>query len=96
VTCFPDVSVRKRIDGKDDFIMLACDGIWDCLSSEQCIEDLRTNYIKKAIKQKKPISYAVELMLDEILAPNTEDGIGTDNMTALLIMFKNGKANKQA
>ena len=34
VTSFPDVTMRKRIDGKDDFIMLACDGIWDCLTSD--------------------------------------------------------------
>jgi len=27
-------------------------------------------------------------MLDDILAPNTEDGIGTDNMTAILITLK--------
>ena len=27
----------------------------------------------------------MEELLDEILAPNTEDGIGTDNMTAIII-----------
>jgi hypothetical protein len=26
-------------------------------------------------------------MLDSILAPDTSDGIGTDNMTAILIWF---------
>ena len=30
-------------------------------------------------------------MLEDILAPNTEDGIGTDNMTAILINFKKWK-----
>jgi len=33
VTAFPDLKVRQR--SKDDnFIMLACDGIWDCLTNE--------------------------------------------------------------
>lgn len=27
-------------------------------------------------------------MLGDILAPNTDDGVGTDNMTAMLILFK--------
>ena len=32
VTCLPDITVRDRT--KDDmFIMVACDGIWDCLSN---------------------------------------------------------------
>ena len=33
------------------------------------------------------MSDPVEKLLDEILAPNTDDGIGTDNMTAILIKF---------
>ncbi len=94
MTAFPDVSVRRRQDGKDDFIIVACDGIWDCLTNEQCVEDFLSNYIMKMKNQKKETSYAVELMLDEILAPNTDDGVGTDNMTAVLIMFKNGKSAK--
>ena len=73
---------------------MACDGIWDCLTNEECVEDLLNNYIKNQKKSGKEISYAVELLLDEILAPNTDEGIGTDNMTALLIMFNQGKSLK--
>ena len=29
VTCFPDVLERKRDSGKDEFIIIACDGVWD-------------------------------------------------------------------
>jgi len=29
----------------------------------------------------------VETLFDEILAPNTEDGIGTDNMTCIVAYF---------
>jgi serine/threonine protein phosphatase PrpC len=56
------------------------------------VEDMLNNYIKRMRKENKETSFAVELMLDKILAPNTEDGIGTDNMTAILIMFKGGKS----
>jgi len=33
-------------------------------------------------------SEIVAEMFDQILAPNTDDGIGTDNMTAILINFE--------
>ena len=32
VTCFPDVTSRDRSDD-DRFIIVACDGIWDCLDN---------------------------------------------------------------
>lgn len=67
--------------------MLACDGIWDCLTNEQCVQNLIDNYISKMKKENKDTSYPVELMLEDIVAPNTEEGIGTDNMTAILIIF---------
>lgn len=39
VTAFPDVlKVSRHPD--DKFIILACDGIWDCLSNEECIAKL--------------------------------------------------------
>jgi len=72
--------------------MLACDGIWDCLTNEQCIDKVKDDYINKMKKERKELSYPVELLFTDILAPHTEDGIGTDNMTAVLIMFNNGKS----
>jgi hypothetical protein len=35
----------------------------------------------------KNLHLIMEKLLDSILAPNTDDGIGTDNMTAILITF---------
>lgn len=39
VTAHPDVTQRDRCK-EDDFIIVACDGIWDCLSNEACCEKL--------------------------------------------------------
>ena len=39
VTAFPDVTSRLR-DRDDKFIMVACDGIWDCLSNKECARRL--------------------------------------------------------
>ena len=81
----PDVTVRAR-KREDKFILLACDGIWDCLTNEKCVETIQD--IMKQIKPKKDqMHLPVERLFDQILAPNTDDGIGTDNMTAILIVF---------
>jgi serine/threonine protein phosphatase PrpC len=86
VSCFPDISTRARSD-KDKFIILACDGIWDCLTNEECVQSLEKKL--KDLTDKDTIATPVEQMLGEILAEDTETGIGTDNMTAILIKFKN-------
>ena len=87
VTCDCDVKTVKRSKG-DKFIMLACDGIWDCLTNEQCCDKTNTLYDEHAKKdKKKDLHNITEKILDSILAPNTDDGIGTDNMTAILIVF---------
>lgn len=87
VTAYPDIVKRPR-SSDDKFIMLACDGIWDCLTNEKCVEFL-TDTMKKAKPKKEGMHKAVEIMLDDILAVDTSDGIGTDNMTAVLIYFHN-------
>ena len=81
VTAKPEIKVVKRTKD-DEFIVNACDGIWDCLSNEQCAEKMA-----QKIKEKKKADPAALVgdMLDDILAKDTEDGIGTDNMTAILI-----------
>ena len=39
VTVVPDVTIRDRT--KDDkFIMVACDGIWDCLTNQQLVDKI--------------------------------------------------------
>ena len=87
MTSYPDVLTFKR-EKKDEFIVLACDGIWDCVSNEECIKK-----VAEDIKEKKPtddsIHKVVEDLLDNILAKDTSDGVGTDNMTAILIKLYN-------
>jgi hypothetical protein len=51
------------------------------------MEDLITKHKSSISSSKGNITKPVEDMLGDILAPNTDDGIGTDNMTAILIMF---------
>lgn len=46
VTAFPDVQVRDLVDDLE-FIVLACDGIWDVLTSEEVIDFVRIRVASK-------------------------------------------------
>ena len=36
VSCEPDILIYERRRADDQFIVLACDGIWDVMSNEEC------------------------------------------------------------
>ncbi|RIA93783.1 phosphatase 2C-like domain-containing protein [Glomus cerebriforme] len=79
----PDINSHK-IDTETDFLVLACDGIWDCMSSQQVID-----FIIKDIKLNKDLSKACENLMDQCLA-KVFCGIGTDNMTIIIVGFLHG------
>ncbi len=51
---------------------MGCDGIWDCLSNEECVK-----YVRDRIETKSPCEIGME-MLDEIVSedPRASQGIG--------------------
>ena len=63
------------------FIILGCDGIWDCLTNEKAVE-----YVRARINDRPLVEIGVE-MLDEIISvdPRVTQGIGGDNMTVMII-----------
>ena len=65
----------------DEFIVLGCDGIWDCLSNEECVK-----YVRDRIDSKLPHEIGRE-MLDDIVSadPRASQGIGGDNMTIVIV-----------
>lgn len=84
VTAFPEVSVYN-MSNELEFLVLACDGIWDVLTNSEVVEFCR----KRIAKQMEPIQICEELM-DQCLAPDCHmGGLGCDNMTVQLICFLN-------
>jgi serine/threonine protein phosphatase PrpC len=69
------------LEPDDEFIILGCDGIWDCLTNEKAVE-----FVRSRINDKKPTDIGVE-MLDTIISddPRVTQGIGGDNMTVMII-----------
>jgi len=41
VTAFPEIIGEARVPGQDEFIVLACDGIWDVMSSQEVVDKVR-------------------------------------------------------
>lgn len=85
ITCKPDIKEFQR-KKTDQFILLGCDGIWQkYVQNNQGIIDL----VRQALRDKGNVRTVVEDLLQFLVAPDTTSGIGCDNMTATLIVFKN-------
>lgn len=68
VICVPEIRSIERQPGKDQFLVLACDGIWDCLSSEQCVENMRKKLGNRDTNVPNSTARCVEDLFDEICA----------------------------
>ena len=74
-----------------EFIFLACDGIFDCKTSQQVVNFLHQEIYKKDFAAQRGsqcnLQNGLERLFNKCLAPkaNNKDGIGTDNMSAILI-----------
>jgi serine/threonine protein phosphatase PrpC len=49
VSCFPEVMV-ETLNSNHDFLIIACDGIWDCLTSQAAVDFYYEAKIKLAKK----------------------------------------------
>lgn len=81
ITCKPEVVVHQ-ITPQDEFLVLACDGIWDVMSNEDVI-----GFIKKRLQKTGDLAAICESIFDECLAPSAP-GLGCDNMTMIIVQFK--------
>lgn len=90
VTAYPDVTVHD-ISDDDEFLVVACDGIWDCQSSQAVVE-----FVRRGIAAKQDLSKICENMMDNCLASNSETGgVGCDNMTMIVVGLLGGKSKEQ-
>lgn len=90
VTAFPDVTIHE-ISPDDEFLVVACDGIWDCQSSQAVVE-----FVRRGIAEKQELEKICENMMDNCLASSSETGgVGCDNMTMCVIGLLNGKSKEE-
>lgn len=77
---YPDVETRKIMDDWE-FIVLACDGIWDVMSNAEVLEFCRTRIGMGMYPEE-----ICEELMNHCLAPDCQmGGLGGDNMTVVLV-----------
>ncbi|KAI5922730.1 phosphatase 2C-like domain-containing protein [Camillea tinctor] len=90
VTAYPDV-VTHDLSDDDEFLVIACDGIWDCQSSQAVVE-----FVRRGIAAKQDLDKICENMMDNCLASNSETGgVGCDNMTMVIVGFLRGRTKEE-
>ncbi|ORX61077.1 protein serine/threonine phosphatase 2C [Piromyces finnis] len=91
VTANPDVQFRNIVED-DEFMVLACDGVWDYMSNEQVID-----FIREGISNRLGLSQIAENLLNEC-ASEKADGSkkpSFDNMTMIIVGFLHGKTKEE-
>ncbi|KAJ9443841.1 putative protein phosphatase 2C 5 [Diplonema papillatum] len=83
VTVNPDITVNE-LKGTE-YIIIACDGIWDSLSNEEIIAKTKSDFI--GAKSPDAIADLTAKLFDEIMAPQA-GMIGSDNMSMITIQYK--------
>lgn len=113
ITALPDVRTLTLKPGEDEFMVLACDGIWNFMSSQQVVDFVRPKIQEFSDNLSKICEEVLILiilliiylilgsvhfqMFDYCLAPNTlGDGTGCDNMTGIIVQFKNTLCKRPA
>ncbi|XP_028258342.1 protein phosphatase 1G isoform X2 [Parambassis ranga] len=88
ISAMPDVKVLT-LNEEHDFMVIACDGIWNVLSSQEVVDFISERIKPDQSGKARPLSSIVEELLDHCLAPDTSgDGTGCDNMTCIIITFQ--------
>lgn len=90
VTAFPDV-VEHIMNESDEFIVLACDGIWDCKTSQEVIE-----FVRRGIAAQMSLDKIAENLMDNCISSTAEmGGVGCDNMTVIIVGLLRGKTEEE-
>ena len=82
----PDAEVRTHdVSKSDDFLVLACDGLWDVFTSQECVDWLR----ERVAGDRSPVvrSMVVQQLVEEAVVRGS-----LDNVSATVLFFDVKKA----
>jgi len=73
----PEISVEPRDGVRDEFMVLACDGVWDVMTNEDLIE-----FIRSRLRVTNDLSSICNQVIDTCLYKGSRD-----NMSIVLVTF---------
>lgn len=76
VSCVPDFEIHQRNQDVNDFIIVACDGLWDAFSNQDAVDEVRAIIYEG----ETDIALVAEEMLDLALNKGSND-----NVSAIII-----------
>jgi hypothetical protein len=77
--------ICSRAD-EDEFLIIACDGVWDAMSSQTLVDIVR-EYLPSIRAGIITPSDVVLKIFDQCISPDPDQYIGGDNMTMILVVF---------
>lgn len=85
ITAYPDILIETLDRNQDQFVILACDGIWECLTSQAVVD-----FVRSRLTSDPPARIVQDLF--SLCMAKTRDGhrgsgLGLDNMTAILVVL---------
>ncbi|KAL3109632.1 hypothetical protein niasHT_018830 [Heterodera trifolii] len=89
ITALPDVTVTERHDEADEFLIVACDGIWNSMTSQEACDFVSERIATNTLKQ-----IGADICDHCCAKDTTGDGSGCDNETVIIIDLK--KATRSA
>ncbi|CDI77371.1 hypothetical protein EAH_00063470, partial [Eimeria acervulina] len=69
ITSFPDVRVTP-VHKDDEFLIIACDGIWDCKTNQEAVDFVRSHLSSSKKSRAEALRDACEALCDNCLSPD--------------------------
>jgi serine/threonine protein phosphatase PrpC len=79
VSPIPDVTIHMRNHERDEYVVVACDGIWDVVSNQQCVNELDEIMYAEG---ERDLGLVSEEILDTCLRYGSKD-----NMTTIVVQL---------
>ncbi|RKO83254.1 phosphatase 2C-like domain-containing protein [Blyttiomyces helicus] len=90
VTANPEI-IERKLEDTDEFVVIACDGIWDCKTNQEVV-----TYVRNKVAAGVSLQQTCEDMMEDCLAADSEvGGVGCDNMTVMIIALRRGKTYEE-
>lgn len=81
----PEIRVTTIDKLRDEFIILASDGLYDRFSSEECVNRARQSFLQSDLMEQDPYEVARYLVSESVGAR-----VNSDNTTALIVALNSG------